>query len=211
MANNRRRGDRAERLAKIADDVALDMTIREIAEKHGISVATAHKDVQDVKADWLASRNNKLEEARAVQVARLVRLIRELWDSWFTSKGWQFKLREEQRPGELEQVPGIILVQDGVFIGELLRQGDPVTVKTIKQSYYSPGNPRYTEQILIAYDQLAKIEGLYAAKQIDLNIRAYLEGVAEELGLDPTELLREAEDVAEEAWKRAEASQRDMS
>jgi hypothetical protein len=73
-----------------------------------------------------------------------------------------------------------------------------------KQSYYSHGNPKYAELLLGAYDQLAKIEGLYAAKEIHLNVTRYLEEVAEELGIDVSELMAEAEEVAEKAWKQAE-------
>ena len=196
-----RRGSRAERLLDMAEDVALDCTVREIAKKYDIAVSTAHQDIKDIKADWLASRNETIEQARAIHSARLVRFIREMWEAWFASKGVQIKLREVQKRLPPEARPGL-LVADAPLI-EILDDGAFLTVEQIRQSYVSPGNPRFAEMLLGAYDQLAKIEGLYAAKEIHLNVTKYLQEVAEELGIEAAELIREAEDVAEAAWKHA--------
>lgn len=204
MANSKQWGSRADRLRVMADDVALDMTLTQLADKYEVSVTTAHTDVKKIKADWLKSRNDTIEQARAVQAARLVRFIREMWDAWFESKGWQIKLREEQRPGEPQQVEGVVISGDPLT--ELLTPGDPVTVKSFKSSYYSPGNVRYAEQILGAYDQLAKLQGLYAAKEIHLNIKQLVEQEAEKLGLDPAKVMSEMEEIASNAWRANGAS-----
>jgi hypothetical protein len=59
--------------------------------------------------------------------------------------------------------------------------------------------------ILGAYDQLAKVNGLYAAKEVHLNVKRYLESVASEIGIDIEDLMREFEEVAEAEWNRTEA------
>lgn len=206
MANRRKSGARAERLALIAEDVALDMTEREIAAKYGISKTQARNDIQEIKADWLASRNEALDQARAQQSARLVRFIREMWEAWFDSKGLQVKLFERQKPGQpvfASPDPGIVL--EGSFTPDVEQPGEMITTSISKQSFYSSGNYKYAEMILGAYDQLAKVNGLYAAKEVHLNVKRYLENVASEIGIDIEDLMREFEQVAEAEWNRAEA------
>lgn len=207
MANKRRSGARAERLALIADDLALDMTERQIAAKYDISQSQAHKDIVQIKADWLESRNEAIEQARAQQNARLVRSIRELWDAWFASKGLQVKTFERQKPGpSVFDPPAPGLVPEGSFAPDVERPGDPITTSISKQSYVSQGNAKYVELILIAYDQLAKINGIYAAKEIQINMIRYLEESAAAMGIDVEELMREFEDVAAAAWNDAGAA-----
>jgi hypothetical protein len=203
MATKRRSGKREKRLLEMADDVAEDMSIRKLAEKYGISVGQAHADAQQIRDDWNAARleNDSIERRRSVQIARLTRAIQELWAAWHASKGLRVKTREEQRPGPLEQVPGVVVVQENGMIAELLRPGELITVKRFTQTYDSPGDPRYMERLLQAYDQVAKVDGLYAMKEITLNVRNYLELVAEELGIDADDLIAEAEEVAEQAWR----------
>jgi hypothetical protein len=207
VANKRRSGARAERLALIADDLALDMTVRQIAAKYDISPTQAHKDIREIKADWLASRNEAVEQARAQHSARLARYIREMWDAWFASKGVQISTTERQKPGPpVFESPGPGLVPGGFIAPDVETQGSPITTSIIKESSISHGDPKYAERIADAYDQLAKINGLYAAKEIHLNVTRYLEGVAEELGIDPSDLLEQAEEVAETAWKQSGAT-----
>jgi hypothetical protein len=206
VANKRRSGARAERLALIADDLALDMTERQIAERHGISKTQARNDILEIKADWLASRNEALDQARAQQSARLVRFIREMWEAWFDSKGLQIKLFERQKPGSpvfSSPDPGIVI--DGAFTPDVEQPGEMITTSISKQSFYSSGNYKYAEMILGAYDQLAKVNGLYAAKEVHLNVKRYLENVASEIGIDIEDLMREFEEVAEAEWNRTEA------
>lgn len=192
-------GARAHRLLLMQEDVALDMTVRQLADKHNVSSAQAGKDIVQIKADWLASRNDTIEQARAVQSARLVRFIREMWDAWFESKGVQVKLREVQKRLPPQAKAGLLV--DGAPLIEILEDGEFITIDQVKQSYYSTGNVRYAEQILGAYDQLAKLQGLYAAKEIHLNIKQLVEQEAEKLGLDPVKVMAEMEDIASNAWR----------
>ncbi|MGH2548210.1 MAG: hypothetical protein ACRDHN_02410 [Thermomicrobiales bacterium] len=194
---------RQARLRAMAEDLALDLTHRALADKYGISMGQTQRDVATIRREWLASRNTTIEQARAVQGARLARFIREMWDAWFSSRGLQFKLQETQVPGELEQAPGIVIGGDGETIAELLTPGEPVTVRTVKQSWLSPGNPRFAEQILAAYEQLAKIQGLYTAQEVNLNVKQLVEAEAARLGLDPRRLMAEIDEIADEAWGRA--------
>lgn len=206
MANKRRSGARAVRLALIADDLALDMTERQIAAKHGISQSQAHKDIQEIKADWLESRRESIDQARAQQSARLVRFIREMWDAWFASKGLRVITFEKQKPGApVFEPPAPGLVPEGSFAPDVEQAGPPITTSISRKTFDSPGDYHYAEQILGAYDQLAKINGLYAAKEIHLNVTRYLQEVADELGIDVADLMAEAEEVAEKAWKQSEA------
>jgi transposase len=79
-----------ERRAKVARLLLERPGIRlvEIAHRVGVSVATAHRDVQAVRAEWAAQRVAAYEARLVEDFARTDEAIAAIWPSVVAGKAW---------------------------------------------------------------------------------------------------------------------------
>lgn len=197
-APKRTKAQREADLERIADYIAMRWTERQMAEALMLSQGTIHRDIEEIERRHVARTMEKLERHKARLILGLDKTVRELWEAWFSSKGLQIRLREVQKRGETPELNPTML-PDGVTT--VFTDGFETT-QQIKQSHYSPGNPRYMEQLIAAYKEIGAILGVYAARELNVNIKQYVEAEAKRAGLDPEALMAEIEEAAEAAWNQ---------
>ena len=77
---------RGTALAKRRYDVAqmnlAGMTLREIGEKLGVNAATVCRDLEWVREEWRKAAVENIDQARAIELARLNLVERKYWEAW---------------------------------------------------------------------------------------------------------------------------------
>lgn len=64
------------------------LTVREIARALGCGVATAHRDVRAVRAEWVERRRELVDRVAAEDLARTDAAIAAIWPHVLAGKGW---------------------------------------------------------------------------------------------------------------------------
>lgn len=64
------------------------ITLRELAHQLRCGVATAHRDVRAVRAEWAARRRDLIDQVAAEDLARTDAAIAAIWPSVQAGKGW---------------------------------------------------------------------------------------------------------------------------
>lgn len=127
-----------------------------------------HLDMREVEKRWKLNQLEKFDELRGKRRAELERLKRVAWDEWYASKRVK-EISTSEQAGERRRVS--------------LRREERV------------GDPRFLEVIHKCIDRLIKLDGVDVQETVELVIRKEAEEIAREFGLDPADVLREAQDV----------------
>lgn len=166
----------------------------EIAERLGVATSTICRDLQILREEWERSTARNVSAIVAREVDSLMLQRRELWDAWEKSKLTHTKTTVETRAGRkrtkgaaaggratndarasdgAREAMGLPLERasndarepeasesDEADAGQLVR----------RESEDSPGDPRYQALILAVNERLAKLLGLDAPKDVNLNV-----------------------------------------
>lgn len=153
-----------------------------------VTSAMVMHDLAAIREDWLRRHDEALEVHRARELARLDRLEAECWDAWERSLRDQIKTSIEQ----------------GVDAANPEAPQPTGKAKRFRQVQQSWGEPRFLELLLRVVERRCKLLGLDKTPEIDEGtaLRQLARQVAEEDGLDPDEVIAEAQRVASRAWSR---------
>ena len=167
-----------------------------IAERLGVSKQQINYDLKEIQERWRAAMVANVDEIRSRELARIDELEREYWETWELSKAPTEATTSEssessEEPGQMAQVTD----DDG------LTRIVP-RPRNMRSSHVSIH--RETRRSLAA---LAGIERCIAQrrailgldKPLRIDFRRMLRDMAIREGLDPEEIIREAEEILDEA------------
>jgi hypothetical protein len=165
----------------IADAINDRYANQEIEVK--LSRITIRNDIEWVRKQWLESSLVDIDEAKAVELAKIDRLEVEYWDAWQQSKkDAETRIAEQSKGGKF---------------------GD--TTKAVSKKVGQVGNHKFLQGVQWCIEQRVKIFGMHAPQQVDiswrretdeqaviradelfeLRVASYLEAIAE--GAEPAE------------------------
>jgi len=72
----------AKRRYEVAQMNLAGMTLAQIGEKLGVNAATVCRDLEWVREEWRKSAVQDYDQARAIELAKLNLVERNLWDAW---------------------------------------------------------------------------------------------------------------------------------
>lgn len=217
-----------ERRQEIIQLQVYGLTHAEIGRRLGISQVAVTKHIQRIEAEYKAERLEVLDVVKQRDLARLDALERQAWVGWFRSLKDKVQVKEEdtaEGPGlvpvdgdgdedeEWEDrdgrgsdlvwgdIGGGVVALDGETGTEGRIDGRVELVPTkrkreVKRTGQS-GNPAFLEVVLKCMERRAKLLGLDQPMRIDIEMELRLE--AERHGLDPDDVVAEAEAVMAEA------------
>lgn len=133
---------------------------REVMNRLGLnhySLGTLSKDVKVMLAEWREHRLENLDESLSVELARIDKMLVELWAAWERSKnpkGWK-KKTQTGKPGKSQAEEGIKATGMQQSSGEEEQFGDP----------------RYMDLINKVLQERRKMLGLYKEPEQVINVK----------------------------------------
>ncbi len=167
----------------IAECLVKGWSQNRIAAYLEMSVGQISHDVKVVKSRWQAERHELTDQYVSAQILEIAILKEQAWDAWVRScKPREKNMTRKAVPGN-EEIKALLTAE--------LRKEE------------RDGNPAFLAEIRGLMERQAKLLGLDRPTRIDVNLlRAQAEEYARELGLDPAEVLAEAQSILKISTER---------
>lgn len=122
----------------------------DIAEEIGVTQQQIAYDLKEIHARWRESSVRNLDEAKAMELARLDELEREYWAAWERSKGEKTKARQ---------------------FGKMDADGQRQIERAVMEKEQLIGNPAFLAGVEKCIDMRCKLLGIYAPTRLDAWMR----------------------------------------
>ena len=171
-------------------------SIGEIAKLLGVDWAQADYDLRKIRAAWTDRAVKSFSEHVAEELAKLDQLEKQAWTAWTWST---------QRKKEAEREKRALFTKDGSPILRADGKGQAMAVSSQRVAVKArDGDPRFLAVVFQCIDRRIKLLGLDAPVRVqqETALRDLAEAVSAETGVPATELIAQAERIAQAAAAR---------
>jgi len=152
-------GERERDLARLADLYVLGKSHLAIAGEIGIDRAQVSRDIKRLIAEWQKARLVTLDQAKAVELAKIDHLEARSWEC--------FERSLAERESSVTERQAIELVDKAVSTG--LRVPAEKLKATIRREQ-GDGNPAFLQMVAWCINERIEVLGLKAATQVKLGL-----------------------------------------
>ena len=170
-----------ERLSEVASLNAQQKTLREIAELVGVSHVQVKRDLDLLRKRYQQEQRVATKVDIQLQSIKIDAAERQYWIGWERSLKEKVSTRTRQTTGGDSEKP----TQQNVAE---IRKEVPV------------GDPRFLDGVLKCIERRCRLLGLDAPERHEFFIQGVAERIANELGCTAQDILRDAQEIANERW-----------
>jgi len=178
--NTRKPAKRESDRAEIARRYLLGEGQASIGSSLGISQQQVSYDLGVLQKRWRESALIDIDEAKGKELARIDNLERTYWDAWQRSLSERTVTRTKRREQLDARADGDAALHAGHSEAQLQRE-------------QRDGNPAFLQGVQWCISKRVELLGLAEPTRVDISLR--VRKIAQELGLDPDDAVREAERI----------------